>query len=221
MKLSFSIMITFCKISQLLAVATFILLFSGCAGKKRPPQKTADAVDSILKATDVTDEEADSIFFLTADSIGPIHVGEEMSLLPVAVPNLFDNMLVTETPDAVAYSFLLADMPQFTIYDFLNGKVDIIALEANSLGVQTPDGVLKVGDEFTRVLALPGAYAEWESLDDGGIWYWRYEGLFFGVDEMEISEALGDALCDDHNPPRAALFTPGVKIGYIATGLPF
>lgn len=204
-----------------LTILAFSVMSASCGRGKKDTTASAVQSDSAQTAEMVSPIAGDTAFYLTRDSIGPIHVGDKISDLPVAVANLYDNMLITETPDAVAYSFLLSDIPQFTVYDFMNGKVDIIALEANSHGVSTPQGTLRVGDEFTRVLALPGVMAEWEAIDDTGIWYWKYEGLFFGIDETNISENLGDAICDGHNPPRAALFSPEVKIGYIATGLPF
>lgn len=121
----------------------------------------------------------------------------------------------------MAYTYLLADVPQFTIYDFMENNVDVIALEGNARAVNTPDGEIRVGDEFSKVLALKGVESEWESFDETGIWYWKWNGLYFGVDETGISEKLAEALCDGKLPPRAALFTENVKIGYIATGLPF
>lgn len=160
-------------------------------------------------------------FFLTSDSIGPVRVGEKISDLPQAVANLYDVVLTTETPDAMAYTFLLADVPQFTIYDFMEGKVDVIALEGNARAINTPDGEMRTGDEFSKVLALKGVESEFQNFDDSGIWYWKWNGLYFGVDETGISESLGAALSEGKRPPRASEFTPDVKIGYIATGLPF
>lgn len=160
-------------------------------------------------------------FYLTSDSIGPIVLGERISNIPAAVPNLYDMMITTETPDAMAYTFLLANDPQFTIYDFMEGKVDVIALEGNARGVNTPKGELRVGDEFLKVFELPGVTSEWQAFDDDGLWYWKWNGLYFGVDETNISEKIGNALVSGRHAPRASDFTSDVKIGYIATGLPF
>ena len=63
--------------------------------------------------------------------------------------------------------------------------------------------------------------SEWAGMDDNGIWFWKWNGLYFGVDETDMAETLGDALTDGNRPPRASMFTPDVRIGYIATGLPF
>lgn len=163
-------------------------------------------------------------YYITKDSIGPIHVGEKISLLPAAVPNLYDMMLTTETPDAMAYTFLLANDPQFTIYDFMEGKVDVITLEGNARGANTPKGELRIGDEFTKVLALDGVVSEWESYDEGegdGVWYWKWNGIFFGVEETNLSEKFAYELMNGRHAPKASSFTPDIKIGYIGTGLPF
>lgn len=160
-------------------------------------------------------------YYLTADSIGPVKVNEAIANLPQGVANLYDAVLPTQTPDAMAYTYLLGDVPQFTIYDFMNGKVDVIALEGDARAVQTPNGEIRVGDEFKKVLALPGVTSEWQDMDDMGIWYWKWNNLYFGVDETDISEEFADALCTGRHAPRVADFTSDIKIGYIATGLPF
>lgn len=200
--------------------AAAMLLLASCGGKKDSSATGADS-DSAITAEMESPVAGPTTFYLTADSIGPIRVGEAISDLPVAVANLYDHMITADTPDAMAYTFLLADIPQFTIYDFMEGKADVIALEGDARAVNTPDGELRVGDEFSKVLALKGVESEWGGYDDNGVWYWKWNGLYFGVDETGMKETLADALTDGNRPPRAALFTPDVKIGYIATGLPF
>ncbi|MDE6392126.1 MAG: hypothetical protein K2L59_02500 [Muribaculaceae bacterium] len=199
----------------------FLLLLASCNGNKTATSGNSAKSDSALTESMESPVAGPVEFFLTRDSIGPVRVGEKISDLPQAVANLYDVVLTTETPDAMAYTFLLADVPQFTIYDFLEGKVDVIALEGNARAVNTPDGELRTGDEFSKVLALKGVESEFQNFDDSGIWYWKWNGLYFGVDETGISESLGAALSEGKRPPRASEFTPDVKIGYIATGLPF
>lgn len=208
------------KFYFLMTAAALMMALAACSGNKKA-ESASKTSDSALTEQMESPVAGDTAFYLTREGIGPVHTGESVSALPAAVPNLYDHMLTTDTPDAMAYTFLLADVPQFTIYDFMAGKVDVIALEGNARGVQTPRGEIRVGDEFSKVLALDGSESEWESYDDGGIWYWRWNGLYFGVDETNISDKLADALCNENTPPSAALFTPAVKIGYIATGLPF
>lgn len=194
-------------------------LFSACGGGHKA-EGGADS-DSVLTTEMVSPIAGDTVFNLTVDSLGPVKVGEKIASLPDAVANLYDNVEISDTPDAVAYTFRLADVPQFTVYDFMDKQVDIIALEGDAHGVAGPDGTIRIGDAFTRVLELPGVVAEWQAMEDGGIWYWKWEGLFFGVDEMGLSVEMADGLCDEHRPPRASLFDPEVKVGYIGTGLPF
>lgn len=191
---------------------------TGCGNKVASDNMQSDSTQTAEMESPVA---GPTVYYLTKDSIGPVFVGEEISHLPTAVPNLYDVMTITETPDALAYSFLLANVPQFTIYDFLEGKVDVILLEGNARSVDTPDGELRIGDEFSKVLALDGVKSEWISFDDAGIWYWTWNGLYFGVDEMGLSEKFSEELCNGRHAPRASEFTPDIKIGYIATGLPF
>lgn len=203
-----------------LLLAAMALTLAACGGNQESSTSSAasDSAETVSMESPVVGPVN---YYLTADSIGPVHVGDEISNLPAAVANLYDMMVTTETPDAMAYTMMLADIPQFTIYDFMEGKVDVIALEGNSRSISTPDGELRVGDEFAKVLALPGVQSEFQSMDDMGIWYWKWQGLYFGVDETNIPESLGNALSEGKRPPRAAEFPASVKIGYIATGLPF
>ncbi len=206
---------------NLYTVGIFLLLLASCNGNKTETAGYSAKSDSARTESMESPVAGPVEFFLTRDSIGPVRVGEKISDLPQAVANLYDVVLTTETPDAMAYTFLLADVPQFTIYDFMEGKVDVIALEGNARAINTPDGEMRTGDEFSKVLALKGVESEFQNFDDSGIWYWKWNGLYFGVDETGISESLGAALSEGKRPPRASEFTPDVKIGYIATGLPF
>ena len=202
-----------------IAIILAVLTLNACGGKKESKaEQQSDSAQTVEMESPVA---GTTEYFLTADSIGPVRLGDNISAMPAAVANLYDMMLPTETPDAMAYTFLLADVPQFTIYDFMEGKVDVIALEGNARAINTPKGQIRVGDEFSIILSLPGVESEYESMDDMGIWYWKWNGLFFSVDETNLNESLSEALCDGKRPPRAAAFTPDVKIGYIATGLPF
>lgn len=201
------------------AALTATLLLASCSGKK--DASAGNDTDSAVTAEMEAQAPGLPVYSLTPDSIGPVRVGEKIDKLPQAIPDLYDVVLPTETPDAMAYTYLLADVPQFTIYDFMEGKVDVIVLEGNARCVKTPDGELRVGDDFSKVLALPGVKSEWAGMDDTGVWYWIWNGIYFGVDETNIGEALATALSSSRQAPRAGLFTPDVKIGYIATGLPF
>lgn len=205
---------------KLIFAGICLLMLGSCSGRKADGN-SASSSDSAQTAEMESPIAGETDYYLTADSIGPVTVGMKVSDLPQAIANLYDVVLPTETPDAMAYTYLLADVPQFTIYDFMNGDVDVIALEGNARAVSTPEGDLRVGDEFNKVLALKGVESDFAGEDDMGIWYWKWNGLYFGVDETGLDETLGAALSNGQRPPRASLFTPDVKIGYIATGLPF
>ena len=210
------------RLNNLTAIGLMSVVIASCGtkGLKEDRQDSMDMSDSTA-GTEVSAVLGDSVFYITADSIGAVHVGEKISALPPVVDYLYDAMVTTPTPDAMAYTFLLNNVPQFTVYDFMRGEVDVIALEGNALSVNTPDGELRVGDSFKRVLGLKGVESEWIDLDDTGVWYWKWNGLYFGVDETNLSDEQGEALCDGKLPPRASLLGDEVKIGYIATGLPF
>lgn len=204
----------------LISIFTSLFLLASCGGNKEGAQINMQS-DSAQTAEQESPVAGPVDYYLTADSIGPIRVGESISALPTAVPNLYDMMITDSTPIGMAYTFCLGTVPQFTVYDMMEGKVNIICLEQNARGVMTPRGELRVGDEFTKVLLLDGVESEWENYDDGGIWYWKWNGLFFGVDEMGLSENFADMLEDEDMPPRASAFNSKIKIGYIGTGLPF
>ncbi|MGN0236846.1 MAG: hypothetical protein ACI4AK_01980 [Lepagella sp.] len=209
------------NLKNITAIGLMSVVIASCGGKglREDRQDSMDVSDST--ATEVVALSGDSVFYITADSIGSVHVGEKISALPPVVDFLYDEMVTTATPDAMAYTFLLKSVPQFMVYDFMQGQVDVIALEGNARSVNTPEGELRVGDSFKRVLALKGVESEWIDLDDMGVWYWKWNGLYFGVDETNLSDEQAEALCDGKLPPRASLLGEEVKIGYIATGLPF
>ncbi|MDE7403173.1 MAG: hypothetical protein K2M87_07155 [Muribaculaceae bacterium] len=200
-------------------IIPIIALMTACGGHKS--NSSSSDTDSLPVAEQSAPEAASEVYSLTADSIGPVRVGDAVASLPQAVANLYDFVLTTSTPDAMAYTFLLQDIPQFTIYDFMDGRVDVIALEGDARGVVTPSGMIHVGEPFTKVLELDGVVSEFAAIDDTGIWYWKWHDLYFGVDETEIGEELAAALCEGKLPPAGKLFTTSVRIGYIATGLPF
>ena len=208
------------KLLKFMALAAVFASLAACSskGSKATEEETQDSAQTARMEQEVPGLP---VYTLTKDSIGPVFVGEKIDEIPPAVANLYDTVLPTETPDAMAYTYILGDVPQFTIYDFMEGRADVILLEGNARAVATPDGDLRIGDEFKKVLALPGVQSEFERLDDEGIWYWLWNGLYFGVDEADLPASLAEALCNGQRPPMASSFTPDIKIGYIGTGLPF
>lgn len=158
---------------------------------------------------------------LTADSIGCIRIGMAVDRIPGTVAGFYASTTLDSTPDAQTISFNDPQGdPLFTAYDFMEGKVDVIALNGTRYGVATPGGELRIGDEFPKVLALPGVRSEWQGLDDNGVWWWTWQGLWLGPDEAGMSESLSEKMCDPRRPPMASDFS-GVKTGYIGTGTPY
>lgn len=78
-----------------------------------------------------------------------------------------------------------------------------------------------IGDSFANVLSIPGVQAEWIGYDDGGMWYWTWDGLWFAPSQQGLGEILSRKLYDSKETPSAADFSDDVKVGFIGTGLPF
>lgn len=194
-------------------------ILSSCGGKKTDSNADSIRPDSTGQA-ELLPDSIDSGYYLTADSIGPVHVGMALSDIPDRCPDLYDAQVPAETPDATAVTFLRNMDPIFTVYDFMEGKVDVIVLESPAIGVKTQSGLLCMGDSFEKVLALPGVRSEWAGMDETGMWYWTWNGIWIGVDESNISDELAQALVTQRHPPRAALLKTA-RVGYLATGLPF
>lgn len=208
------------KIYFLAALIAIMCLVS--CNNKEAEVKNGEVNDSAQTAEQESPVAGPTEYYLTQDSIGPVKVGEKISDLPAAVPNLYDNISSAQYAGGKAYTFNLADDQQFTAYDITNDdKVNYIELVSNGRGIDTPDGVIRIGDDFEKVLALKGVFSEWNQSDDGGMWYWRWEGLVIGVDLTTVSDKFADMLCNGNQAPKASLFTSKVKVGYIGTGYPF
>lgn len=205
----------------LILACTAILILAGCENKPK------EVKDGILNDSAETVEQESPVagptqYYLTQDSIGPVKVGMKIADIPAAVPNLYDDIVVNNIPGARAITFSLGDDAQFTVYDMeQSGTVDIIELVSNGQGINTPNGEIRIGDDFEKVLALGGVTTEWEQTDDGGIWYWKWNGLFIGVDEATTSEKFNDMLCNGRHAPGPTQFNNKIKVGSISTGLPF
>lgn len=208
---------------SLISLATLAIVAAGClssCGSKKTADNSASALTDSAEQAELPPDSIDAGYYLTADSIGPVHVGMALSDIPERCPDLYDAQVPAETPDATAVTFLRNMDPIFTVYDFMEGKVDVIVLESPAIGVKTQSGLLCMGDSFEKVLALPGVRSEWAGMDETGMWYWTWNGIWIGVDESDISDALAQALIDQKHPPRAAMLKTA-RVGYLATGLPF
>lgn len=203
-----------------------LIFGTSCSNTEKGNADTAFQSDSeaIIEALENVDENK-SGYSLSPEGIGPIKVGMPVASLPNSVAGLYDKYIVTPTPDANALTYLLNDDPQFTVYEFMQGNVDVVILEGPALSVKTPEGELRIGDSFVDFISRKDVTPEWVPLMEGdtdGMWYWRYNGLFIGIDEASASEnELYDVVLNSKRSPRASDFSKNTKVGYIGTGLPF
>lgn len=197
-----------------------ILMLSSCGNKNATADRSIDT-DSVVVAAEIPDTPFE-MPPLTADSLGPVKIGMEVNRLPQDVAGLYVSFSPEVTPDAQVFLFS-GEKGQilFTAYDFLEGKIDVIALNSPELAANAGGKTFHIGDSFAEVVATSGAKAEWAAMDDGGLWYWRIDGLWFGVDEEGLEAGFAQALCDGTVPPRVSTVPEDAKIGYIGTGLPF
>lgn len=201
----------------LIAAVAALPLLSACGGK----EKNAAGSDTTAAPVDtVAADSTAAAYFLTPDSLGPVKVGMSLNDIPGQVAGLYDTQLPSETVDAMAVTLVKGTGSVATLYDFGEGKIDVIVLENDAAGVNTPNGPVKMGDPFEKVLALPGVKSEWEGFDAEGVWYWNWNGIWFGIDESKASQKAIDELANSNRPPRAADIEK-LPVGYIGTGLPF
>lgn len=210
----------------ILAALILTGLASGCGGNGSGHADSAGD-DDIEIRTHVENTDTLPYFPLTAEGLGPVHVGMDLESLPPRVNGLYTTMTVeqgfecetvvfsnTKAPDTVTFPF--------TVLDFGQGKADVILLNDDQCGVNRPEGGrLTLSSPFAEVLSLPGVQARWEGWDGGGAWYWTWQGLWFQPSPVNPGEDLTDKLYDNREAPVASDFTPDVTIGYIGTGLPF
>lgn len=159
--------------------------------------------------------------YLTKDSIGHVYVGKPLAELPDSVPGLYSHKENGASPDAVSVTFSNADGQQFVAYDFGEGNVDVINVIGEDIYVATPDGEIKMGDSFKKVLQLPGAKAEWSGYDDSGSWFWTWEGIWFAPAGDRLTPELSKVMYQSSTEPTAEMFSEEVPVGFIGTGLPF
>lgn len=195
------------------------LAFSACGSGNKDVSSESDSI-----AEEEIDEAVEAVrnsMTLTKDSIGMVRIGAPMNLLPDSMPGFYTKKEIWESPDAVSYVFSNDDGQQFVTYDFGEGNIDVINLIGTDVFVKVPDGELRLGSAFNEVLALPGVVAEWSSYDDNGMWYWKWNGLWFAPTQEDLPAGLSAKLYSSAKAPAAEDFTKDVTIGFIGTGLPF
>ena len=196
-----------------------LLLLAGCGSSDNKSVGESDSVaeSEIIEAV----EAVRKANFITKDSVGGIMVGASVNTIPESIPGLYTSRQHGASQDAVTVSFSDDSGEQFVVYDFGEGKIDVINVVGPAIKVDALDGVFGIGDSFANVLSIPGVQAEWIGYDDGGMWYWTWDGLWFAPSQQGLGEILSRKLYDSKETPSAADFSDDVKVGFIGTGLPF
>lgn len=210
-------------IKNFLIVAGAALLLASCSSRQKDSASVgADTDSAFIQEAEAKADSIDAVLpFLTPDSLGPVKTGMKVSDLPQGVPGLYDNVSMDNNGDGGhVYTFMMGTEAMFDVYDFGEGTVDVISLQSPRLGVNTPDGILSTGMPMKKLLAQKGVTTDFVSLDDEGVWYWRYQGLWFYPSLDTPDQALDQALSNRNTPPAAAIVADA-PIGYIATGSPF
>lgn len=198
-----------------------LLLSGSCSNNGKGKPEDSSAADTMV-AAGTEQEIVSSDIVLTPEGIGPIRIGMSPDSIPERVPGVYDSVVAEEGYESNSYLFLDEGRAIFTAYEFTPGSIDVIGAESPRVVVVGRDGdLLRIGGEFSGVLALPGVKADWEHADSEGMWCWSWSGLWFQPDQTRLPESLAKRLYNDKEAPVADLFTPEVKIGYMGTGLPW
>ena len=201
-------------------IAAAALTLAGCSGNKKAAQPAADTDSAFIQEAEAAIDSIQTPT-LTAQGIGDVRIGMALDSVPQGQINLYDNIVADDSGEFKALNFRLGDKDMFTVTDYDDGKVDMISLYTSGVGVAVPNDTLRIGDPFTILLKQSGVTTEFVSMDDMGVWYWRYRDLWFWPAEEGMSQELSNAMSERRNPPSAAMIGDGVKIGYIGTGVPF
>lgn len=208
---------------QAIAAGT-LLLAAGCSGTSE--KRTSDSDTTAGFSAEVPEPES-QVWYLTPDSLGPVHVGMKTAEMPENWPGLYTEIQKERAYGTDAYNFLLDEDVDhdacypFTVIDFGMGNVDIIMLNDSLVKVATPNGDISVNTPFSEVLALEGITPEWEEADGNGAWFWKWNGLWFQPAQEEMDQQLSSRLYDPNRRPVGLSFPPEIKTSLIATGLPF
>ena len=206
---------------------SFILIVS-CKGKRDIQTAGSDDTSALLEEplqelTDTIIDEAESSYpIITSEGIGPIAIGMSVNDIPNMVDGLYLQKEPGSTPDAVTVSFYDENGESFIAYDFGEALIDVIIVSGENIKVETPEGAIGIGSPFYDIAHQPDAEPEWVDTDDIGTWYWRWNGLWFGVAPESLSSSLATKLYNHKASPSAVDFKDSkTKIGFIGTGLPF
>lgn len=203
----------------LITFTLLVPLMAACSGNKAYNGNDSDS--TIISEAEAALDSIDSMPLpaLTAQGLGPVRIGMPIDSLPEGVDNLYDHFETDDEFDSSIITFSLQGETMFTVNNFGEGKVDVIALASDKLGFKTNAGMIHLGDPMVKMFKADGVTTEFVSMDDSGEWYWRCNELWICPDPEQCSPELAEALGRRTNPPAASLVGDNVTIGYIGTGL--
>lgn len=209
----------------LLSVTLYAMIFSACGGANNRDKEDSTSISLEIVTDSIAEEKR--VAMLCADSIyvpgGPsVRVGMKIADVAPSSPGLYDSVLCDRGPEADELRFMRDGQYLFTAMDFGEERVDLIMANSTDVIVEVPDeDPITLATGFKRVLDLHGVRSEWCGLDDSGIWYWTWHGLWFAPSQEHLSESLSERLYNPSTPPRMMDFTDDTGMGYIGTGVPF
>lgn len=208
--------------TALSALLLFAAMLPSCG---HSDSSTADTADSTA-LSEPESSSAPSEILLCADSIytpggAALAIGTRISDIPEQIPGIYDNIESTAGHDIREFHFKNGEDYLFTALDFGEGRIDLIMTNSADVKVAGAPSPITLTSPFTEVLSLPGSAPEWVDMDDTGMWYWTWEGLWFAPDQSHLPEALSRHLYNEESLPGPADFNSEVAIGYMATGIPF
>ena len=195
------------------------ITLAGCGHSDKSGAVDSDTIPEQVIAEAET--SGTNIAYITKDSIGGIYIGMPIQEIPDSIDGLYSKKTHGDSPDAVALIFSDPEGERFVAYDFGEGKIDVLNLIGSDVKVKVPGGEIGIGDVFTDVMNLPGVKPEWSGYDDGGMWYWTWEGLWFAPSQDNLPMQLSQRLYHSGQAPTRNDFTDEITVGFIGTGLPF
>lgn len=198
------------------AIICGTLILASCKSDKK------EQIDSETISID-TAEAMDTVptYIFTPQGIGEIKPGMPIGQWPTETEGLYTHVDSEGGGDANQYNFYRDDELTFTVMDFGEGKADLIILDDPEMNVKVGDDTVNMKTPFATLLSKPGVKAEWEQLDDEGMWYWKADGLWFAPSQEHLTPSLADKLYNPDKVPTKSDFPEEITIGYIGTGLPF
>lgn len=209
-------------IKQISVTAVILTLISAMASCRHTDSRDHDSVNTDSAAMLLSDDSvAVTPLIMTAGGIGSVRCGTSLSDLAPELEGVYDSIETWSEAEFDIYSFIYDGEERFEGFDFGDGVLSVLSARSTDIVVETPDGIITRDIPFTHVLSLPGVTAEFESGNYGGIWCWKWHGLYFLPDDQHIPERLVSKLYNGDTEPVSEDFDDSVKLYYIGTGLPF